>query len=80
MVFCIIGAVHELHREPEKPTLVIEHRQAVVAAGGSAMLELQCKGYPKPNVVFKHDGQVVEPDTRHKSVQLTILTYKVQVS
>ncbi|XP_013175917.1 PREDICTED: muscle M-line assembly protein unc-89-like isoform X4 [Papilio xuthus] len=60
------GAVHELHREPEKPTLVIEHRQAVVAAGGSAMLELQCKGYPKPNVVFKHDGQVVEPDTRHK--------------
>ncbi|CAH2049873.1 unnamed protein product, partial [Iphiclides podalirius] len=60
------GAVHELHREPEKPTLVIEHRQAIVSAGGSAMLELQCKGYPKPSVVFKHDGQVIEPDTRHK--------------
>ncbi|KAG6445947.1 hypothetical protein O3G_MSEX004176 [Manduca sexta] len=60
------GAVHELHREPEKPTLVIEHREAIVAMGGSAMLELQCKGYPKPNIVFKHDGKVVEPDTRHK--------------
>ncbi|XP_068626397.1 obscurin [Battus philenor] len=60
------GAVHELHREPEKPTLVIEHRTAVVSAGGSAMIELQCKGYPKPSVVVKHDGQLVEPDSRHK--------------
>ncbi|XP_026319349.1 obscurin isoform X2 [Hyposmocoma kahamanoa] len=60
------GAVHELHREPEKPTLVIEHREAIVSAGGSAMLELQCKGFPKPSVVFKHDGKVIEADTRHK--------------
>ncbi|KAF9803386.1 hypothetical protein SFRURICE_007232 [Spodoptera frugiperda] len=44
------GAVHELHREPEKPSLVIEHREAIVSAGASAMLELVCKGYPKPNV------------------------------
>ncbi|CAG4950620.1 unnamed protein product [Parnassius apollo] len=60
------GAVYELHREPEKPTLVVEHREAVVAAGGSAVLELQCKGFPKPSVTFKHQGQLVEPDTRHK--------------
>ncbi|CAH0694872.1 unnamed protein product [Spodoptera exigua] len=60
------GAVHELHREPEKPTLVIEHREAIVSAGASAMLELTCKGYPKPNVVFKHKGKDVEADTRHK--------------
>lgn len=60
------GAVHELHREPEKPTLVIEHREAIVSAGASAMLELQCKGYPKPTIVFKHDGKVIEADTRHK--------------
>ncbi|XP_052748802.1 obscurin isoform X3 [Galleria mellonella] len=60
------GAVNELHREPEKPTLVIEHREAIVSAGGSAMLELQCKGFPKPSVLFKHDGKVIEADTRHK--------------
>ncbi|KAJ8735221.1 hypothetical protein PYW07_006841 [Mythimna separata] len=60
------GAVHELHREPEKPTLVIEHREAIVSAGASAMLELTCKGFPKPTVVFKHNGKDVEADTRHK--------------
>ncbi|XP_026738494.1 obscurin isoform X3 [Trichoplusia ni] len=60
------GAVHELHREPEKPSLIIEHREAIVSAGASAMLELQCKGFPKPNIVFKHNGKDVEADTRHK--------------
>ncbi|XP_050346614.1 obscurin isoform X2 [Nymphalis io] len=60
------GAVNFLHREPQKPQLVIEHREAIVSSGGSAMLELVCKGYPKPTVVFKHDGKVVEADTRHK--------------
>ncbi|CAH0405571.1 unnamed protein product [Chilo suppressalis] len=60
------GAVNELHREPEKPRLVIEHREAIVSAGASAMLELQCKGYPKPSIVFKHDGKIIEADTRHK--------------
>ncbi|XP_022821456.1 obscurin isoform X5 [Spodoptera litura] len=60
------GAVHELHREPERPALVIEHREAIVSAGASAMLELVCKGYPKPNIVFKHKGKDVEADTRHK--------------
>ncbi|CAB3240106.1 unnamed protein product [Arctia plantaginis] len=60
------GAVHELHREPEKPTLVIEHREAIVSAGASAMLELQCKGFPKPSILFKHDGKIIEADTRHK--------------
>ncbi|XP_046962519.1 obscurin isoform X2 [Vanessa cardui] len=60
------GAVNFLHREPTKPQLVIEHREAIVSSGGSAMLELVCKGYPKPTVVFKHDGKVVEADTRHK--------------
>ncbi|XP_039752240.1 obscurin-like isoform X7 [Pararge aegeria] len=60
------GAVNFLHREPQKPELVIEHREAIVSSGGSAMLELVCKGYPKPNVVFKHEGKVVEADSRHK--------------
>ncbi|XP_041975027.1 obscurin-like isoform X5 [Aricia agestis] len=60
------GAVNVLHREPQKPQLVIEHREAIVASGASAMLELVCKGYPKPNVVFKHEGKLVEADARHK--------------
>ncbi|XP_045498877.1 obscurin isoform X7 [Colias croceus] len=60
------GAVNYLHREPEKPTLEIEHREPVVSSGGSAMLEVVCKGYPKPTVVFKHKGEVVEADARHK--------------
>ncbi|XP_023945008.2 obscurin isoform X6 [Bicyclus anynana] len=60
------GAVNFLHREPQKPELVIEHKEAIVSCGGSAMLELVCKGYPKPSVVFKHDGKVIEADTRHK--------------
>nr|XP_034830916.1 obscurin isoform X3 [Maniola hyperantus] len=60
------GAVNYLHREPQKPELVIEHKEAIVSCGGSAMLELVCKGYPKPNVVFKHEGKVVEADARHK--------------
>lgn len=55
-----------MHREPQKPELVIEHKEAIVSCGGSAMLELVCKGYPKPSVVFKHDGKVIEADTRHK--------------
>ncbi|KAI8437957.1 hypothetical protein MSG28_010622 [Choristoneura fumiferana] len=62
----ITGAVTVLHREPEKPQLVIEHREAIVSAGASAMLELTCKGFPKPDIVFKHDGKVIEADTRHK--------------
>ncbi|CAK1544365.1 unnamed protein product [Leptosia nina] len=60
------GAVNYLHREPQKPTLQIEHREPVVSSGGSAMLELVCKGYPKPTVVWKHKGEVIEADTRHK--------------
>ncbi|KAL4713897.1 hypothetical protein ACJJTC_015551 [Scirpophaga incertulas] len=60
------GAVKELHREPEKPKLVVEHREALAAPGGSAVLELTCKGFPRPSLVFKHDGKLVQADTRHK--------------
>ncbi|XP_063617006.1 obscurin isoform X2 [Cydia splendana] len=60
------GAVTVLHREPEKPKLVIEHKEAIVSIGASAMIELTCKGYPKPEIVFKKEGIVVEADARHK--------------
>lgn len=38
------GAVQTLLREPEKPSLVIEHKEASAGIGGTAMLELQYKG------------------------------------
>lgn len=60
------GAVEHLYREPEKPSLVIEAREPVAAIGGSAMLELHCKGYPKPEILWKHDGEVIEAAGRYK--------------
>ncbi|XP_047985115.1 obscurin isoform X1 [Leguminivora glycinivorella] len=60
------GAVTVLNREPEKPKLVIEHKEAIVSIGASAMIELTCKGFPKPEIVFKKEGKVVEADARHK--------------
>ncbi|XP_017836914.1 obscurin isoform X3 [Drosophila busckii] len=60
------GAIQTLNREPEKPTLVIEHREANASIGGSAILELQCKGFPKPAVLWKHEGEIVQVDDRHK--------------
>jgi Immunoglobulin I-set domain len=60
------GAVNQLAREPEKPSLIIESRDAYCTIGGSAMLELQCKGFPKPEIVWKHEGEVIEPKGRYK--------------
>lgn len=60
------GAVQTLLREPEKPKLIIEYREAAASIGGSAMLELQCKGYPKPEVVWKHEGEVIEAGSKYK--------------
>ncbi|KAB0792164.1 hypothetical protein PPYR_14123 [Photinus pyralis] len=60
------GVLNQLAREPEKPQLVMEKREAIVQAGGSAMLELQVKGYPKPNVLWKHDGVPLSPTGKYK--------------
>lgn len=60
------GAIQTLNREPEKPSLVIEHREANTSIGATAILELQCKGFPKPAVLWKHEGEVVQVDDRHK--------------
>lgn len=60
------GAVQQLLREPEKPTLVIEHKEASAGIGGTAMLELQYKGYPKPEVIWKHDGETIEAGGKYK--------------
>ncbi|XP_020716206.1 obscurin isoform X3 [Ceratitis capitata] len=60
------GAIQTLHREPEKPSLIVEHREANTTVGGTAILELQCKGFPKPGVQWKHDGEVIEVGEKHK--------------
>jgi hypothetical protein len=60
------GTVNQLAREPEKPQLIIEKRDPVVAAGGSAMIELQVKGYPKPQVKWSHEGKPIEAGGKYK--------------
>lgn len=60
------GTVNQLFREPEKPTLIIEKREPIVTAGGSAMLELQVKGYPKPNIKVEHKGKEIEAGSKYK--------------
>lgn len=60
------GTVNQLMREPEKPHLLIEAREASANIGGSAIMELQCKGFPKPEVLWRHEGKVIEPGGRYK--------------
>uniref|UniRef100_A0A6P7FRC9 Obscurin isoform X8 n=1 Tax=Diabrotica virgifera virgifera TaxID=50390 RepID=A0A6P7FRC9_DIAVI len=60
------GTVNQLFREPEKPQLVVIKKDPVVNVGGSAMLELQVKGYPKPNIKFMHEGKQIEASKKHK--------------
>ncbi|KAL3285163.1 hypothetical protein HHI36_019282 [Cryptolaemus montrouzieri] len=60
------GTINQIFREPEKPKLIIEKRDPIVTAGGSAMLELQVKGYPKPNVKFTHNNKAIEAGGKYK--------------
>lgn len=50
------GAVKQLVKDPEKPKLESEERRSEVTAGGSAMLDLRIKGYPKPDIKWTKDG------------------------
>ncbi|XP_064214160.1 obscurin isoform X5 [Tribolium castaneum] len=60
------GTVNQLVREPEKPVLIVEKRNPVVNAGGSAMIELQVKGFPKPQVKWTHEGKPIEAGGKYK--------------
>lgn len=60
------GQINELPREPCKAQLVVETKEALANIGASAMLELQCKGFPRPEVLWKHEGKVVEPGGRYR--------------
>lgn len=65
-MYYFLGTVNQLNREPEKPTLVIESKEAIVSAGGTQMLELKCTGFPRPNVKFTHEGKPCEPGSKYK--------------
>ena len=62
----IAGAINQLLREPEPPTVLMDLTDTEVSCGGSAMLELKVKGYPKPSVVWSRDGQVVSAGGRFR--------------
>ncbi|CAL7949959.1 unnamed protein product [Xylocopa violacea] len=60
------GAVHQLLKDPEQPKLRSETRHSEVSAGGSAMLELQIRGYPKPDIKWTKDGEEIVAGGRYK--------------
>ncbi|XP_072755043.1 protein Obscurin isoform X6 [Anoplolepis gracilipes] len=60
------GAVNQLLKDPEKPKLQTESKLSEVNIGGSAMLDLQVKGYPKPDIKWTKDGQEIVAGGRIK--------------
>ncbi|XP_034177401.2 obscurin isoform X2 [Osmia lignaria lignaria] len=60
------GAVNQLMKDPEKPKLESETRYSEASIGGSAMLELQIRGYPKPDIKWTKDGQEIVAGGRYK--------------
>ncbi|RZB39359.1 muscle M-line assembly protein unc-89-like [Asbolus verrucosus] len=60
------GTINQLAREPEKPQLIVEKREPIATVGGSAMIELQVKGYPKPQIKWTHEGKPIEAGGKYK--------------
>ncbi|XP_031365474.1 obscurin isoform X3 [Apis dorsata] len=60
------GAVNQLLKDPERPKLCSEAKHSEVSAGGSAMLELQIRGYPKPDIKWTKDGQEIVAGGKYK--------------
>jgi hypothetical protein len=60
------GAVHQLLREPEAPTILAELTDTEVSVGGSAMLELKVKGFPKPEVTWSRNGDEIQAGGKYR--------------
>ncbi|XP_058124576.1 obscurin [Anopheles ziemanni] len=60
------GQVNQLIQEPSKPHLEVESKDALARIGGKALLEMKVKGYPKPEIVWRHEGTIIEPGGRYK--------------
>ena len=60
------GAVHHLLREPEPPSITMDLTDTEVSCGGSAMLELKFKGFPKPKMVWTKGEEEVKAGGRFR--------------
>ena len=55
-------------KAPEPPKILAQLTSAETSPGGSAMMELKMKGYPRPNIRWTKDGQPLAAGDRHKFV------------
>jgi len=62
------GSVTQMLKAPEPPKILAQLTPAETSAGGSAMMELKMKGYPRPNIKWTKDGQPLQASDRHKFV------------
>lgn len=60
------GTVNQLKKDPTKPVLASESKASECTAGGSAMLDMQIKGFPKPDIKWLKDGVELIPSGRIK--------------
>jgi len=62
------GTVSQMLKAPEPPKILAQLTSAESSPGGSAMMELKMKGYPRPNIRWTKDGKPLEAGDRHKFV------------
>ncbi len=55
-------------QEPEPPKITAALGDTDTSVGGSAMLELKMRGYPRPNIKWTKDGAPIAAGDRHKFV------------
>ena len=55
-------------KAPEPPKILAQLSSAESSPGGSAMMKLKMKGYPRPNIKWTKDGKPLEAGDRHKFV------------
>ena len=57
-----------IFQEPEPPKILAALGDVDSSVGGSAMLELKMRGYPRPNVKWTKDGNAITAGDRFKFV------------
>lgn len=60
------GTVNELPKDPCKPRLYIDTKEALANVGSSAMMELKVDGFPKPDIKWSFKGKPIEPGGRYR--------------
>jgi hypothetical protein len=53
----------------EKPTILTSTQDVVALIGGSAVLEAQARGTPKPIISWSHAGQIIQPSSRFRCLE-----------